>query len=347
MTNWGDSNKEVGQMQISQSGSPLVSVVIPSYNRAHLLSRTINSVLAQTFQDFELIVVDDGSEDETPRVLQEFCDPRIRLLRLGRNYGGNHARNRGLQAARGPWMAFLDSDDEWLPGMLEQQVARARETHDTRATVVLCLCEQREGRSRHTMPSTGLLQEGDLFDSLLLGRKPSTTSAFIARKSALLEVRGFDERLSSHHEVDLWLRLARARHRFLAVNEVLVIKYNHPGPRISNDAASQIRGFQEFDRRWGPAIRERLGMGVYEQWKERQRAWRRHEQHVRLKDEVRSGKRALALRYALGMSRFLPLSLPLMLQALKLAAADVSVIGAHTPSAETPNVDSDSDGSDL
>lgn len=334
-------------MQISRNGSPRVSVVIPTYNRAEYLSRAVNSVLAQSLEDFELIVVDDGSEDETPFVVQQFCDSRIRLLSLGRNCGANHARNIGIQAARGEWVAFLDSDDEWLPGLLEQKVARTRETLDTRAAVVLCLCEQREGKSRHTMPSSGLLEEGDVFDHLLLGRRPSTTSACVARKSALLEVRGFDARWSSHHEVDLWLRLARAGYRFLAVNEVLVTKHNHPGARISNDVVAQMLGFQKMDRRWGAAIKERLGIGAYQHWKARQRAWMRHEQHARLKAQLRAGRRDLALRYCLAMTRFVPWSSPMLLQALKLTAAGWSVVGAQSPSAETWNVETDWEGSDL
>lgn len=104
-------------------GLKQTSVIIPTYNRAHVLPRAIKSVLNQTFRDLELIVVDDGSTDETENVVRGFQenDERIRYIRHEINRGGNAARNSGLQNARGRYIAFLDSDDEWFPEMLEKQ----------------------------------------------------------------------------------------------------------------------------------------------------------------------------------------------------------------------------------
>src|SRR5262249_13181427 len=99
--------------------SPQFSVVIPVYNRADTLSRVLRSVLAQTFQDFEIVVVDDGSKDDPKSVCDSFHDPRIRYLRQ-ENRGGGAARNAGIDAARGRFVAFLDSDDEFLPQHLER-----------------------------------------------------------------------------------------------------------------------------------------------------------------------------------------------------------------------------------
>jgi glycosyltransferase involved in cell wall biosynthesis len=101
---------------------PLVSVVIPAYNRAALLGRAVNSVLEQSFQDFEILIVDDGSTDNTAEVVQGFEDPRIRYIRHAKNAGEAAARNTGIHAARGQYVAFLDSDDYWLAGKLELQV---------------------------------------------------------------------------------------------------------------------------------------------------------------------------------------------------------------------------------
>jgi glycosyltransferase involved in cell wall biosynthesis len=97
---------------------PRVSVVLPVHNRADVLSRAIESVLAQELSDFELIVVDDGSTDESATLVQSFTDERVRLVRLDRNRGGNAARNEGVTAARSPLIAFLDSDDRYLPNKL-------------------------------------------------------------------------------------------------------------------------------------------------------------------------------------------------------------------------------------
>lgn len=103
---------------------PIVSVVIPTYNRAHCVSDAIDSVLTQSFQDFELIVVDDGSTDETPDIVSAYGD-RIKLIRQ-KNSGASAARNAGIRAAQGEWVAFLDSDDTWEPEKLKVQVEDLR-----------------------------------------------------------------------------------------------------------------------------------------------------------------------------------------------------------------------------
>ena len=102
--------------------SPKVSVVIPVFNRPAAVRRAIESVLAQTCQDFEIIVVDDGSTDETPAVVAGLADPRMTLIQHEGNRGGSAARNTGLRAASAEYVAFLDSDDEWLPRKLERQL---------------------------------------------------------------------------------------------------------------------------------------------------------------------------------------------------------------------------------
>ncbi|RLF83553.1 glycosyl transferase, partial [Thermococci archaeon] len=103
---------------------PTVSVIIPTYNRANLLKRAIASVLNQTFTDFELIVVDDASPDNTPEVVRSINDGRIRYVRLKKNSGGPVARNTGIRKARGRFIALLDDDDEWLPNRLELQIKK-------------------------------------------------------------------------------------------------------------------------------------------------------------------------------------------------------------------------------
>ncbi|MCZ6541357.1 MAG: glycosyltransferase family A protein, partial [Nitrospinae bacterium] len=99
---------------------PAVSVVIPTFNRAWCLAETLRSVARQTFRDFETIVVDDGSTDDTPDLLCRF--PEVRVHRWEDNRGVSAARNRGIEMARGEWVCFLDSDDRWVPGKLQAQV---------------------------------------------------------------------------------------------------------------------------------------------------------------------------------------------------------------------------------
>lgn len=102
---------------------PAVSVVLPTYNRAPLLGRALRSVLGQSFGDFEVIVIDDGSTDGTAGVVAAFGDPRIRYEQLARKMGASAARNVGIRMARGKFLAFQDSDDEWMPSKLARQMS--------------------------------------------------------------------------------------------------------------------------------------------------------------------------------------------------------------------------------
>lgn len=301
-------------MQASSSSSPSVSVIIPTYNRAHLVGRALQSVLSQTFSDYEIIVIDDGSSDCTLEVVRAFQDTRIRYVRFDRNCGPSRARNVGIQTACGEWIAFLDSDDEWLPRKLELQMARLQGPQDRRIGAVYCLCDEHEGSTRRTVPSSGVLHEGDVFDHLLRGRRPPTASAYIAKRSSLLEVGGFDEGFPSSHDIDLWLRFASAGNHFVAVNEPLVIKHNHVGPRISNDPVAPIRGFRQFDRRWGPVMKQRLGAEVYGRWKAKRLERIQQLQIARLQSATARGKAASALPYLVALWRLSPrfLSLPLL-----------------------------------
>src|SRR5688572_28062706 len=100
---------------MSSAGTPAVSVVIPVYNRPDAVRRAIQSVLGQTDQDFEIIVVDDGSTEAVAAAVASIPDRRVRLIRHDRNRGGSAARNTGIRASKAPLVAFLDSDDEWMP----------------------------------------------------------------------------------------------------------------------------------------------------------------------------------------------------------------------------------------
>ena len=110
------------QRRIFMNQGQKVSVIIPTYNREKLVPRAIQSVLDQTWQDLELIVVDDGSTDRTEQVVSGFTDDRIRYVRLDKNSGVSHARNIGIESAQCEYIAFQDSDDEWLPEKLEKQM---------------------------------------------------------------------------------------------------------------------------------------------------------------------------------------------------------------------------------
>src|SRR5687768_12700264 len=104
---------------------PTVTVAISTWNRAHLVGRAIRSAASQTFVDTEILVVADGSTDETPDVLAAVDDPRLRRLRHDRNEGISRTRNTAIRLARGEWIAFLDDDNEWAPDYLDRQLTFA------------------------------------------------------------------------------------------------------------------------------------------------------------------------------------------------------------------------------
>jgi hypothetical protein len=196
---------------------PLVSVILPTCNRAQVLRRALHSVLEQTGVPLEVIVVDDASTDDTPQVLQEFMDPRLRCLRLPARQGAAAARNAGIRESRGAWLAFLDSDDEWLPGFLEA-VLGAAQGSDERLGVLYTRFERLDGKRRVVTPGRlrtwlSLLPlkryrlSGDLTNALVRGNFITLQSTLV-RKACLEQVGMFYERLPRLQDWELWLRLA-------------------------------------------------------------------------------------------------------------------------------------------
>ena len=206
---------------------PTVSVVIPAYNRAHIVGRAVRSVLNQTYQGFELIVVDDGSADDTGGAVKAFKDGRLRYLRHEKNRGAAAARNRGIGAARGRYVAFLDSDDEWLPEKLAKEVA-VFQASGPAVGLVYCgkalLNEESDRILKVRMPTS----QGDVYEKLLAWDFIGSSSRVTVRKETLDAVGGFDEQFKTCHDWELWLRVARVS-RVAFVPEVLVKRYLHSG----------------------------------------------------------------------------------------------------------------------
>lgn len=183
----------------------LVSVIIPTFNRLKVLDRAIKSVLSQTYSDFELVIVDDGSTDSTGELLQKYIDhPKIRTFRT-ENQGVSAARNLGLQMAQGKWIGFLDSDDEWLSDKLEKQMSYL-EAHPETKVVHGEEIWIRKGVRVNPMKKHQK-KGGDLFSDAtrFCCMSPST---IMIRKDFIEERGSFDEAFPVCEDYDLWLRLS-------------------------------------------------------------------------------------------------------------------------------------------
>lgn len=241
-----------------------ISVVLPTYNRAHLLKRAVDSVLTQTFQDFELIVVDDGSTDNTEEVLSSYCEDRIKVIKLAHNVGPSRARNIGIESSNGLMVAFHDSDDKWLPNKLEVQLEAMRQP-DTTRMVGCCftrLVIERDGVQARYIPEYNekALLNGDIYSRLLQGNIVDTPTMLI-RRDVLQDVGGFDETLVRLEDWDLALRIA-VKYDFVFVHQPLLVSYwSVDGVNNRTDIKSVYRilyknrmGFRKYHRDWGAEL---------------------------------------------------------------------------------------------
>lgn len=208
--------------------APKVTVILPTYNRERLLPRSIRSVLCQTFQDFELLVVDDGSTDHTRQVVATIADPRLRYLRLEKNGGVSNARNVGIEQARGELIAFQDSDDEWLPDKLARQVQFL--DGNAGAAMVFCSLVRVDMATQvaKVKPSIRLPDNYDLFLRELLKVNFIWTQTWLVRSAVLKHGLRFNPVMRRGEDWDLALHIAR-QHRVAHLPELLVVAHLTPG----------------------------------------------------------------------------------------------------------------------
>ena len=220
--------------------SPIISVVLPAYNRADSIQAAAESVLHQSWQDFELLIVDDCSTDGTAETIKRLTDPRVHCLSTPHNMGPSGARNVGIKAAQGKWVAFQDSDDEWLPEKLTLQMARL-ETRGNVDVGVYCgmvIVGSPEGGTTfrtaaryHPDPKLESV-EGDITRTLL-GNSLISTQTLMARRDVLQELGGFDEALPALEDWEFVIRLS-LKGSFAFVDSPLVLQ-NFSTNSISKD----------------------------------------------------------------------------------------------------------------
>jgi len=246
-----------------------ISVVIPAHNRAAVIQRSLDSVLRQTRPAQEIIVVNDGSSDDTASVCEKMSGAGVRIVTLAEKNGAQKARNAGIRAAAGDWIAFQDSDDEWLPQKLAKQVARLREVAFHPDTVVYSDCFVQTGadgareiwRRPHiegeSVLREVLIQNGPLFQGLL-------TSKAALEKMGLL-----DENVQAYQEWETSIRLSRFC-RFLHVREPLFVYYRHAQESISKNPERRLNGFSYILNKYREEILSLCGVVT----------WRKHLIHL-------------------------------------------------------------------
>lgn len=205
---------------------PEISVIIPSYNRATLLGRAVESVRAQNFDDLEILIVDDGSQDDTVDAVAKLQkdEPRIRLVQHPRNRGEAAARNTGLWEANGRYIAFLDSDDSWLEGKLDCQHSALEAAPDDVAAVVTGNIVVSPDGSRSYDDAWHFHDEITVRNLLVKGCAIGLGGNVLMRRDAARDAGQFDETLRLYVDVD-WLCRFLDRHRMISINKPFTIYY--------------------------------------------------------------------------------------------------------------------------
>lgn len=228
----------------------MLSIVIPLYNKEFQIANTLKSVLGQSFQDFEIVIVDDGSTDNSVSEVKKIRDPRIRLISQN-NAGVSAARNRGIQEARGEFIAFLDADDEWNPKYLETQVslihkypeckvfATNYEFRDTEGNITPTVINNLDIHGQH-----GILD--NYFEVASVSHPPLWTSAVVVNKEAIMSIGRFPEGIKSGEDLLTWARLAIKYKIAYCKTPMAFFNNNGPDERGMNEDQKQRRP-EKFD----------------------------------------------------------------------------------------------------
>jgi glycosyltransferase involved in cell wall biosynthesis len=238
-----------------------VSIIIPTYNREKFILRALQSAINQTFQDFEVLIIDDASTDNTYKTVLSLKNEKIRYFKLDNNVGQCVARNYGIGKSSGEYIAFLDSDDEWLPTKLEKQIKLL--DSDNKIGAVYC-------SSYNTDDRTGIMdliksdkyKRGNISFDLLSGLCPPTPSLFVVKSEIIKEAGMFDEKLITFVDVDLWLRIAQ-KCEFDFVNEPLAIKHDHSEDQYISNFNKRNKGLLLFTNKWESHIVSAVGVKKY------------------------------------------------------------------------------------
>ncbi|MDR5590575.1 glycosyltransferase family A protein [Christiangramia sp. SM2212] len=216
----------------------MISIITPTYNRAHLISRMIKSVVAQTFKDWELLVMDDGSTDNTEEIIEQFQDSRIKFY-SGSNTGASQKRNDGVELAAGNFIIFLDSDDEVYPNWLYEFTQHIGSVDNS---VISCAWEKIDHTGKRVEAGYPK-NHGKIFDDISINFLAGT---LMLKKEFFLEAGGYDTELSSGQHTELLMRLIPVfknyNTKIIAINKILVQIHLHQGDRIRKNYEGIFKG---------------------------------------------------------------------------------------------------------
>ena len=222
----------------------MISVVIPLYNKEHQILKTLESVLRQSYTDYEIVIVNDGSTDQSVEKIKELTDPRIRMIHQN-NAGVSAARNRGIKESRGEYIAFLDADDEWKSNYLSSIADLINRHHDCDVFTVAYEFKDEYGNTKPSvircknLNNENCLSE-NYFHIASISDAPLWTSAVVASKSSLIECGGFPEGVTSGEDLITWAKLASG-YKIARLNETLAVYYTPttgPTGKVPRDLTS-------------------------------------------------------------------------------------------------------------
>lgn len=243
----------------------MISVVIPTHNRVDLLPRAIESVLKQTYSDFEIIIVSDGSTDNTEAVVKKYIekDSRIKFIGYSPAKGGNIARNTGIKAAQGDYIAFLDDDDEWLPKKLEKQLSVFEKSSKIGLVYTgVHIIYVNEGIEYNSLSK----EDGDLSKRILIDNCIGTTSTVMVKKNVLSKSGGFDIKLKALQDFDLWIRICQSV-EIGFVDEPLINYYNYSGSKqISALTQKYIEAFEYINHKYSELFSKQDNKSQEKKW---------------------------------------------------------------------------------
>ncbi|MGB3491325.1 MAG: glycosyltransferase family A protein [Elainellaceae cyanobacterium] len=229
---------------------PSVSIIIPAYNAEETILETIHSVREQTYQDFEILVIDDGSKDRTVEIVKEVDDPRIKVFTYP-NGGVSVARNRGIERSTGEFLAFIDNDDLWTPDKLELQLHALDKNKDADAIYSWSVNMVDDGESRIFVSGSQPTATGNIYAELLLGNFIGNGSNILVRRKVIDEIGGYEPGLS-FSDWDFCLRTA-AKFQFAAVPKVQILYRRASGSMSSQVDAMEKAGLRALERNFASA----------------------------------------------------------------------------------------------